>query len=481
MEQVDQSTKVEFNKNVISVLGKTFYYMESFSSLNISDLGIYDGVIIDAKDVDFTRIIVKKFRGHLDVDFYLKPIFLINNSITNDPYVNDLTDGIILAFDQLSEKVNFVTQVASKITRLENSANKLFEMQIFKKALNYMFTRDMNTFLAVVDSNSNFGYTYPILSVNFDSFEESKVLEVLEWAEKENLIWPDFQDRVYLCHNCKGGHLSFREICPNCDSANIKSEDLVHHFPCGYIGPMSDFKNKIDTVLNCPKCSKSLRHIGVDYDKPSVINNCQNCNDVFQDYLVKAKCMQCKVDADVQFLLSKNINTYKLTKKGRNAAVGGIFAADYADNNSIVGALDFKTFSTLMHYEQERTKSSAALNSNLIVFYFENIFDLYKIVGKTKENSLLTEFVELIRNNIKPSDFICVNNPSIISICINDVVVDSARTEAIKISDMIEELVMNNFHWFSLNISFDVIALSENEKSFDKKMQDVIKSLVEKL
>jgi hypothetical protein len=66
----------------------------------------------------------------------------------------------------------------------------------------------------LVDVNSSIGYCYPVLSVNFDSFEEFKAIEILEWAEKENLIWPDFYDRVYLCSNCKGGHLSFREICP---------------------------------------------------------------------------------------------------------------------------------------------------------------------------------------------------------------------------------------------------------------------------
>ena len=47
-----------------------------------------------------------------------------------------------------------------------------------------------------------------------------------------------------ILHNCKNGHLSFREVCPSCDSANMISEDLIHHFPCGYIGAISDFKNK---------------------------------------------------------------------------------------------------------------------------------------------------------------------------------------------------------------------------------------------
>ena len=479
MEKILANNKVEFNDNILTCFGKKFFYLESFSSLKIDDLEKYDAIIIDARDAEFTRIIIKKFRSHSSLDFYLKPLFLINNKVTEDPYINELSDGIIMSFDQIPETINDLNQINMKITRLESSPSSSFEIQVFKKALNYMFTREINTLKPIIDINSSIGYCYPVLSVNFDAFEEVKALEILEWAEKENLIWPDFYDRVYLCSNCKGGHLSFREICPKCDSANIISEDLVHHFPCGYIGAISDFKNKIDTVLNCPKCSKNLRHIGVDYDKPSIINHCQNCNDVFQDYLVKAKCVQCKTDTDVQFLISKNISAYKLTKKGRTSAIGGIYTSDYALNNEIVGTLDFKTFSTMMHYELERTKANPSINSSLVVFYFENIFDLYKIVSKSKEGSLLAEFVTIIRDNITPADFICINNPSIISVCINDATIENAKIMVLKITDIIEELVMNNFNRFDLSVTSNVSTLNK-EQSFDKQIQSIIKELVEK-
>ncbi|MBC7695851.1 MAG: hypothetical protein H7141_10455 [Burkholderiales bacterium] len=479
MDKTLANNKVEFHDNILTCFGKTFFYFESFSSLKIDDLEKYDAIIIDARDVEFTRIIIKKFRSHSNMEFYLKPLFLINNKVTDDPYIKELADGIIMSFDQIPETINDINQIYMKITRLESSPSSSFEIQVFKKALNFMFTREINTLKPITDINSTIGYCYPLISVNFEAFEEAKVIEILEWAEKEHLIWPDFQDRVYLCSNCKGGHLSFREICPNCDSANMRSEDLVHHFPCGYIGAISDFKNNIDTVLTCPKCSKNLRHIGVDYDKPSIINHCQNCNDVFQDYLVKAKCIQCKTDTDVQFLISKDINLYKLTKKGRNSAVGGIYTSDYELNHEIVGTLDFKTFSTMMHYEQERTKANVTLSSNLVVFYFENIFDLYKIVSKSKEKSLLTEFVTIIRDNITPADFICINNPSIISICINDVAFENASLMVLKITDMIEELVRDNFEKFEILVVSQVALLSKSQ-SFDKQIQSIIKELVEK-
>ncbi len=479
MDNTLSNKETAVNSNVITSFGKTFYYFESFQTLKIEGLEKYDAIIIDAKDLEFAKIIIKKIRSHSDPEFYLKPVYLINNKASQDPYIKQLSDGIIVSFDQLSEIINDINLINSRIARIEISPSSSFEIQVIKKTLNYLFTRDVNKLIPLTEVNSSIGYCYPVISVNFDVFEEIKALELLEWAEKENLIWPDFQDRVYLCSNCKGGHLSFREICPKCDSANIISEDLIHHFPCGYIGPISDFRNKVDTALSCSKCSKSLRHIGVDYDKPSVINHCQNCNQVFQDYLVKAKCFQCKTDTDVQFLVSKNINVYKLTKKGRNAAIGGIYTSDYALNNEIEGTINFKTFSVMMHYEQERMKSNPALTSNLFVIYFDNIFDLYRIIKKSKERSLLTEIVTIIRNDISTADFICINNPSVLSICLNDIPIENAKLTAATIIEKIQLLVKNNFDRFDLHSAFEISSLSK-EQTFDKQIQTIIKELTEK-
>ena len=110
--------------------------------------------------------------------------------------------------------------------------------------------------------------------------------------------------------------MSYREVCPKCSSSNTTPDDIIHHFPCGYVGPMKDYKNQIDDKLDCPKCNKRLRHIGVDYDKPSVIYECNHCAHKFQDYYVNAKCLSCESDKSVDQLRSMEIRSYRLTKKG---------------------------------------------------------------------------------------------------------------------------------------------------------------------
>jgi GGDEF domain-containing protein len=258
----------------------------------------------------------------------------------------------------------------------------------------------------------------------------------------------------------------------------MRSEDLVHHFPCGYIGPISDFKNKVDSSLTCPKCSKNLRHIGVDYDKPSIINHCQNCNEVFQDYIVKAKCVHCGTDSDVQYLVSKDINLYKLTKKGRNAATSGVITSEYGLTEDIFGAVDQKTFSIMMHYEQERIKHNATMNTSIALLQIENVFELLRKMGKSKEKTFLTEVIHLIRENITPADFINISNPSMICICLNDCSVEQGIVSMQKVVDKLEELVFNNFNKFELTTEFKVKLLNK-ELIFEKQLQLITKQLTE--
>jgi len=470
--------KIEFIDNKLFYDDQLFYYVENYSSLKVEHLVGYDAIILDAQDADFTKILLKKFRSNNNPEFYLKPIYLINYKETNDPFVNHLHDGILLSMDQIPEKITLIRELFVRTTHLDNHPSNSFEVQTLKKVFNYMYTREIKSLSPIPDVSSSIGYSYPILSVNFDNFEESKVLDLLEWATREDLIWPDFYDRIYLCNNCGSGHLSYREMCPACDSSNMKSEDLIHHFSCGNIGPISDFKNGIDSSLTCMKCSKSLRHIGVDYDKPSIINHCLNCNENFQDYIVKAKCVYCKADTEVQYLLSKNLSILRQTKKGRNAAISGIVTADYNLADDIHGAVSMSVFTTMMHYELERIKHNNTLTTNFSVLYIENIFELLKKLGKTKEKTFLTELVHMIREGITPADFISISNPSVIAICINDTLLINAQVMVQKVSDKIEEMVFNNFNKFQLVIHSKTVELGKTE-SFEKQFGDITRELTE--
>lgn len=471
----DSLNRIEVKDNKIECNNIIFYIIDNNSTLKIEHLMGFDAVVVDAKDAEFARFIVKKIRGHYNPEFYLKPIFLINYKESKDPILNYLHDGLIYSYDQIREIAEVAKQIFFKTTQLDYQLIPSFEAQAIKKVLNFMYTRDLRTLKPFVDLHSIIGYTYPEISVNFDNDEEAQVLDILEWAEREGLIWPDFHERIYLCNNCSSGFLSYREVCPHCNSSNSKSEDLVHHFPCAFIGPISDFKNAIDNSLTCPKCNKTLRHIGVDYDKPSIIHHCNNCDNNFQDFFVKAKCISCEQDIDVQYLVPKSVNIYKLTKKGRAAATNG-FLSTGQEIEDIFGTINLPTLKVMLHYELERIKENAALKTSIALIHLENIFELYNKIGKKSQKELLEDLVRVIRENIKPSDFIAFENSSTLYLGLINCDAMQAEQQMMHLAILVENLIKNNFAGFTVNIIYKVKILSTHTKA-ESQLQDLTKDL----
>ena len=314
-----------------------------------------------------------------------------------------------------------------------------------------MYTRQNKVLAPLRDTHSIIGYNFPELSVSFEEDEEPQVLDALDWAEKEGLIWPDFQERIYVCTSCSGGFLSIREVCPHCKSSNIDGEDLVHHFPCAYIGPLSDYQMEDSSVLNCPKCNKDLHHIGVDYDKPSVINHCHNCDSIFQDVYVKAKCMNCESDMDVQYLKSRNINSYKLTKKGRQAITKG-YSYEGIEEQLDVTLQSMDAFLSLLRYDIIR-ESREMGNDVLTGIYFENLNDFANEYGDFRRQSLIREIALIVQQRLNDLDYVCLEQSNLLWIVIHDVnKIEKALENLVK---DIKELIDRNLPSVKLSIIFE--------------------------
>lgn len=123
-----------------------------------------------------------------------------------------------------------------------------------------------------------------------------------------------FFDRIHLCPQCRSGHLSVREECQSCMSANICEEVVVHHFQCAYEAPESRFKT--EKGLECPKCARTLRHIGLDYDKPGSITRCNDCGTINDRPSVGFKCISCGAHSKPEQVPARTWYTYSMTAAG---------------------------------------------------------------------------------------------------------------------------------------------------------------------
>ncbi|MFN5417171.1 MAG: hypothetical protein ACK5B9_08955 [Flavobacteriia bacterium] len=447
----------------IEYLSSRYIYVSPGRDLKIDRSLGYAGIILDGKNIDFTKMVIKRIRGNTNPIIYLKPIIVLNGNSHRDPFVSALIDGVIFSFDQIplvQEKVSMINELFEKLTIINSIS---YEALAISKLLYFMYTRELKILEPTPYALSNTHYSFPFLSCNFADFEEYQVLDILEIATLEGIFKQKFLDRIYLCSNCKSGHLSYRETCPKCSSAYTDTFDIVHHFPCAYVGPITDFTNDIDDQLNCPKCSKKLKHIGVDYDKPSVLHQCKNCDNRFQDFNVKAKCMTCTFDNPVEALVDKEIYEYQLTKKGENYALQG-YVSTPKDIEDIIGTVKFDTFKTVVRYEIERLRQTEG-SSNIVAITIMNAGQFYAKVGTNAQQNLLKDIVGEIRSSIRSSDMITFYSSSVILITMFEIPTRISQRIMDDIVKLLDNLTKNNFTDLVIEIKANVHQLTYNLSS----------------
>lgn len=386
-----------------------------------------------------------------------------------------ITDYLVKPFkkERFDEAIN---RVLSNTNRSQYTTTLI--NRILGKVLLYIHTRDIQDYRPLPWRESKLGYIYPMLTANLDFRREERALDILDMAEQEGFLTSSYIDSFYTCNNCYNSYLLFRETCPNCQSADIESEEQIHHFPCAYVGPISDFKSGSDpTALECPKCERTLEHIGVDYDKPSIIFTCNRCNHIFQDPVVKAKCNVCDSDMQVENLLKKNIRSYQLTSLGRDAALGKVII-DLNEFDDMVDVIDKEYFQRLLSKEIER-KNEATFDSTIASIQLDNITEIYERIGNQNSKKLVRELFDLINSEINRSDVVVFQSMVTIWILITEKGVREATPVIQRIIQRIEELVDDNYNNFSLSISKTIKPVVTN-KTASEQLQELNELLLEK-
>jgi hypothetical protein len=449
MNQLEVSI-VQDEQGVVQYKGHTFFTLYPNSGKKIEDLLGFSVILIHAAHSTFASFTIQRLRAFNDPRMYLKPIFFLQPSIDSGNYINALVDGSVFNLNQLDSILPRVEDILIKNQSVKPFEPNSYESILVMKLLTFAYTRSRKSIEPIPYIFSGINYAYPALSCNFEHIEEYKVFELLDLSEKEGLIKGSFYDKTHYCNQCHQGALNYRSVCPKCNSSNSETQDIIHHFPCGNVGPMSDYKNHLDDGLTCSKCNKSLRHIGVDYDKPSVLHYCRKCTHRFQDFEVKAKCLHCEFDNSLEALLEKEIKSYVITNKGENAAIYGYNVIN-REVEEIVGTVNYSFFTSMIKLEIERMKVTSHFG-NIAAIAIHNAGELLSMVGKDRSPVLLAEITAIIRRFIRPYDLVSFKNSSLIVFSITDVSLDDAAFILIDIVELLEKLITDNVKDFVLNI-----------------------------
>lgn len=239
-----------------------------------------------------------------DPDRYFHPVFCLDKS----PLSPMLADGLLV---QLDERVPHMLERLA-LLRLREHPDEM------EKLAWYSWPRAHFRLLPRWQAGCRQGYSYPLLDCLLGSESAGSLPQLVSerLLQSEQLV-----DRVRLCNRCHSAHLNFVDVCPECAHIALEAKPAVHCFTCGHVDDQDAFMQQ--GALRCPKCVTTLRHIGVDYDRPLEKYLCLSCHARFMEAAVLARCHECGQASKPDDLVVAPIHEYRIGKLAHHVAREG--------------------------------------------------------------------------------------------------------------------------------------------------------------
>lgn len=423
--------------SVINEHGLNILVVKNYEDTKIPSFAAYDVIILDYHNPQRSYELLAAVRSSIYDEIYLKPVFILAFDREVRLVDKALSDGVL---DELT-----VSPFMAKIERIVNTTEEILKIntdfsgrKILLKLIRFLYSRD-TTLKPVPTKSSLMGYSFPFLDVNIEQYEYQEVIDLFMVGLDKGYLSEDFVDYVHLCSNCLSGFINYRETCPKCGTGKHESQHTIHHFVCGYVGPESDFQHKKGLV--CPKCDRQLRHIGVDYDKPSLVSECENGH-IFQQPVMKTFCFNCHEENELGNLFDYKINEYTLTASGAHVAVSGK-TKEKREVEELEGFVSLAVFKTFLKVEIQRQK---ALQKTSSVTYMNLMLAPSTLKNHQDEYTAFShELAKLVKNQLKPTEIVSFLNDDVFLVLTPEQSKEetSARFEEIK-STMLS-VIKNNF------------------------------------
>ncbi len=395
--------------------------------------------LLDGHDRDEALGLLRAIRGHADTKVYLKPVVLGEGPARNDLLVSSAVDVVGTprddGFPVSPEQEETINAIRSSRHYQQKIPSVIGQQQVSMRLLRFMASRgDEQEPIQTPEFLG--GYVYPKLNMFFPE-EDFSIWDLLEELEKQHLVEGRFIARAYHCVHCECAFLNFMETCPDCGSPNLKSEELIHHFRCAYAGPMSEFQR--GGVLVCPKCDLGLKHIGVDYDKPSLTFRCNDCQYVFEEPVPTTVCYNCGRRTAPEDQMQRTVQAYTITALGSNIALFGqeqLFTKLLKENLELI---DNESFSRLVKMERERIHRYKKSVSSLMVVEIKGLADALAELGD-RGVEFYRDMANAFVAEIRTSDIMTIVGRSVANVLMPETDVEGAETAMRRVIGRLDRL-----------------------------------------
>jgi hypothetical protein len=385
--------------HTISRDGIDIVVIERLKDVLSSDLLKYDAILVQSLKRRMAVEILREIRTSSNLMIALKPV-LLSSSIAGSQRISYLFDGMYSDVE-FALRIQSIKEIIDKTKSLrQNILIHGYESSLALQAIRFCYTRNIKL-SPTLNRASSIGYSYLFLSSVIEEEQSLKIIQFLEKFESDGYFTKHVVDQIQSCKKCSSGYLNYRETCPSCGSKDLKTEDLIHHFSCAHVAPESDFKK--NDSLECPKCSKTLRHIGIDYDKPSSVYTCNSCDHEFQNPQIKALCVDCGCENELNELTGHLISEYELTSKGEHTAKTGIIESHKKPIKESSNSISIQVFEFFRSQEIKRLEHSATMSWEGSIKLNS---DLVKNFSDFQKSSISKEIQEIISSYLNETDLL---------------------------------------------------------------------------
>ena len=384
--------------------------------------------------------VLETIRRHPSPEIYLKPVFLRTE---RGPAATDFTrmvDGAWLAASPdlpqaLLERCHAIAAEVSGFARSPDGADHGLPLRL----LRFMASRQ-HEFQPVPSARHRQGHVHPALET-LSGEEPGAVLNALEVLEEQQVILGRLITTAHECTHCGCAFLNFTENCPQCGSVDLVQDDLVHHFRCGFTAELEAFRR--GSELACPKCDRPLRHIGVDYDKPSSMFHCRSCAHDFQEPGVLSTCYDCGRGTAPENQPVRSIKAYTITALGQNAAALGLESLFMSIMERRLSLCPWESFQMFLKVETARIARYRRSRSSLLLLRLTDIEALYVQLGR-RAHDVFHELAEAITQILRRSDLITARHDALFLALLTETSADQAHRAAERLAEGVGELLQNN-------------------------------------
>ena len=403
----------------------------------------------------------------------LSPLFISIN-IYKD--IINVTDGVFKSFSEtMISKSSEIWEILSKFDPNPYAASLPENRRI--AYVRFLTSRKVEEEKPVLQKDSIKGFFYPRAHYIFYPEEKGRELDELENLKLHKILDSDVANKTSLCPFCKYYTLIFREVCPSCGSVRIRIVEFIHHYSCGYIGPVDEFI-KGDRLV-CPKCHEELKHIGVDYDKPLEKYICDDCGARFLEPDIDVLCANCKKKFKPEDVESEFIHRYFITPFGKMVAFEGKLPISVFEEVSVsLGVINYGAFSYILDKFIRISERYPDRKFCVIGIYFSVIEEAFSEIP-LKIRTFLKDLIAVIKDNVRSSDILSTSEDKYLFILLPETPKEGGMKVYERIQGQINKLLVRNklSDFVKFRIALECFPSAEKFTT----AQEVVKSLIDKL